>query len=97
MLNIFQFRDSSEIEALVLAVDFVRAEELFTIHLQEYGGDPDTLLFRELSLEQLEDSECAVVKQALDLGVDGLVVYGEQDRWFFVTPLGADGESNVSG
>lgn len=91
MLKIFEFQDvaATPIHAFVLAVDIDRANELFTIHLQEHGGDPDSLIFRELTLDHLQDAASAAIRQALDFGVDGLVLYGEQDRWFFVTPLGS--------
>jgi hypothetical protein len=88
-LMIFQMRDLTPIEALVLSVDYERASELFGHHLVAHGGDPDALMFRGLSRDQLEDDARNAVEEALGLGREGLVVRDAAGQWAFVTPLGA--------
>jgi hypothetical protein len=87
-LMVFQMRDLTPIEALVLAVDYDRASELFGQHLRAQGGDPDALMYRGLDLEQLEDAARMAVEEALGLGREGLVVSDAAGRWAFVSPLG---------
>jgi hypothetical protein len=88
-LMVFQMRDLTSIEALVLALDYERAWELFGQHLLAHGGDPDALMFRGLDLDQLEDDARKSVEEVLDLGREGLVVCDAAGQWAFVTPLGA--------
>lgn len=89
MRSIFQFRGvGTEIEAIVVAADYERARELFQAHLRVHGGDPDTLLFRELGLEHLADEAAAAVRHALGVGRDGLVIHDDIRGWQFTTPLG---------
>jgi len=85
---LFQFRDPLPIEAYVLAPDFDRARELFQRHLQVHGGDPDTLLYRELVLEHLGEDDGAAVSEAMGLNRQGLLVRDDIRGWVFVTPLG---------
>jgi hypothetical protein len=87
-LVVFQMRDLTPIEALVLAVDYDRASELFGEHLLAHGGDPDALMYRALDPEQLEDSARIAVEEALALGREGLVVCDSAGQWAFVSPLG---------
>jgi hypothetical protein len=87
-MRIFQMRDLTPIEALVLASDYDRASELFQQHLRAHGGDPDALLYRELDLKHLEDAARKAVEEALGLARDGLVVCDAADQWVFVMPLG---------
>jgi hypothetical protein len=87
-LMVFQMRDLTPIEALVLAVDYDRASALFGQHLLAHGGDPDALMYRELELPHLEDDARNAVEEALGLGREGLVVCDTADQWAFVTPLG---------
>lgn len=87
-VHIFQMRDLTPIEALVLAIDYDRASELFGQHLRAHGGDPDALLYREVDLKHLEDAAREAVQEALGLARDGLVICDAADRWVFVTPLG---------
>ena len=88
-LMVFQMRDLTPIEALVLAVDYERASELFGQHLLAHGGDPDALMFRGLDFDHLEGGARKAVEEALGLGREGLVVCDAAGLWAFVTPLGA--------
>lgn len=85
---IFQMRDLTPIEALVLATDYDRASEMFEQHLRAHGGDPDALLFRELDLKHLASAARKAVQEALGLARGGLVICDAADHWVFVTPLG---------
>jgi len=87
-MRLFQFRDLTPIEAYVLALDYDCAAELFELHLQAHGGDPDTLLWRELSLGNLGDTEQSIVGEASALDRKGLVTSDAAGCWVFVTPLG---------
>ena len=88
--EIWQFRGvGTDIEAFVLAADYHRARELFQVHLRVHGGDPDTLLFRELELQQIEEPANDAVNEALDLHGEGLVTSDALGRWVFIAPLGA--------
>jgi hypothetical protein len=87
LMRIFEMRDLTPIEAFVLAVDHERALELFAWHLQVHGGNADTVLFREVALEHMEEPANDAVNEALDVGWDGLVTSGAHG-WMFVTPLG---------
>lgn len=89
VIRIFQMRDLTPIEAFVLASDYDRASELFEQHLRAHGGDPDTLLYREVGLEHLNEPANDVVHEALDIGWEGLVTCDANGRWSFVTPLGS--------
>lgn len=72
--SIWQFRGvGTEIEAFVLAGDYDSACELFQAYLRIDGGDPDTLLFRELDLQHLDDDAAVAVREALTIDRDGLV------------------------
>lgn len=88
VIRIFEMRDLTPIEAIVLARDYDRASELFEQHLRAHGGDPDAILYREVGLEHLEGPANDVVPEALDIGWDGLVTCDANGRWSFVTPLG---------
>ena len=87
-MRIFQFRDPTPIEALVLALDQDDATELFEEYVLAHGGDPDTLLWRELDLEHLEDHALAGVRDAMKLNREGLVVFQGEDRMVFVISVG---------
>jgi hypothetical protein len=87
-LLVFQMRDMTPIEAFVLAGNCDRAHELFEEHLRAHGGDPDTLLYREVGLQHLEDEAEPAVREALGLAREGLVVCDAAGRWAFVMPLG---------
>lgn len=84
---IFQMRDLTQIEAIVLAIDYDRASEMFEHHLRAHGGDPDALMYRELGLQHLEDAARKAVEEALGLAREGLVLCDAADHWAFVTPL----------
>jgi hypothetical protein len=88
VLQIYQMRDLTPIEALVLAVDYDRASELFGQHLVAHGGDPDALMYRNLDLDHLEDAARNAVEEALGIGREGLVVSDAAGQWAFVSPLG---------
>lgn len=85
---IFQMRDLTPIEALILATDYDRASEMFEQHLRAHGGDPDALMFRELDLKHLESAARKAVQEALGLAREGLVICDAADQWIFVMPLG---------
>jgi hypothetical protein len=90
----WQFRGvGSEIEAFVLAQDYDFARELFQAHLRVHGGDPDTLLFRELEIDHLEHAAAVVVREALTIDRDGLVIDDDIRGWLFITPLDRSSES----
>jgi hypothetical protein len=89
-MRIFQMRDPTPIEAFVLAADYGRARELFQRHLHAHGGDPDTLLYRELTLEHLDEPEFGCVSVALDVRQEGLVASDALGRWVFIMPVGMD-------
>lgn len=87
--SIWQFRGvGTEIEAFVLAGDYDPACELFQNHLRLHGGDPDTLLFRELEVDHLDEAAAIAVREALAVDRDGLVTHDEMRGWLFITPLG---------
>lgn len=87
--NIWQFRGvGTEIEAFVLAEDYDSASEVFQNHLRVHGGDPDTLLFRELDLHHLDDDAAVVVRGALGIERDGMVSHDDIRGWVFITSLG---------
>ncbi len=85
---IFEFRDTTPIEAFVLALDYDRAAKLFEMHLTAHGGDPDTLLFRPWPFDDLSEPEQSIVQEALALDREGLLTCDTEERWVFVTPLG---------
>lgn len=85
---VFQFRDPTPIEALVLANDYDRAAAVFSRYLDEHDGDPDTLLWRELPLDNLADAAVGPVREALGLAREGIVTCDADGRWVFATPLG---------
>lgn len=87
--SIWQFKGvGTEIEALVLATDYDPARELFQGHLRVHGGDPDTLLFRQLKMQHLEQDVAVAVREALSIERDGLVTHDEVRGRLFITPLG---------
>jgi hypothetical protein len=87
--SIWQFRGvGTEIEAFVLAGDYDPACELFQAHLRVNGGDPDTLLFREVGLDHLDDDAAVAVREALTIGRDGLVMHDDIRGWLFINRLG---------
>ncbi len=85
---VFEFRDMTPIEAFVLAQDDERAAEMFQSHLQAHGGDPDTLMWRERSVDYLGEVEGRVISEALAIDREGLVSCDASGRWVFVTALG---------
>jgi hypothetical protein len=87
-MRIFQFRDPTPIEALVLASDQDDATELFEDYVLAQGGNPDTLLWRELGLDHLEDDALSGVRDAMKLSREGLLVYQGEGRLVFVIPVG---------
>lgn len=88
MMRLFEFRDPTPIEAYVLASDQDDATELFQEYALARGGDPDTLLWRELELTHLDDDAISGVSDAMALNREGLVICQPVDRWLFITPLG---------
>jgi hypothetical protein len=87
-IRIWEMRDLTPIEAVVLARDYDRATELFERHLRAHGGNPDALLYREVGLEHLDEPANDAVNEALDIGWEGLVSCDANGRWSFVAPLG---------
>jgi hypothetical protein len=92
-MHIFEMRDMTPVEAIVLAPDYDRAFALFEQHLHAHGGDPDALLWRQLGIEHLQDDAEAAVQEALKLDREGLVTCDTAGQWVFVTPLGAGVEA----
>lgn len=86
-MRIFEFRDPTPIEAYVLATDQESAFELFEEYVLARGGDPDTLLWREWSIDNLDEPEQAKVCEALELKREGVVAQQSVGHWVFVTTL----------
>jgi hypothetical protein len=88
-LCVFQMREPSvPLEAFVLAPDQERAAALFELYVRAYDGDPDTLLWREWRVDQLDEPERSLIDQALALRREGLLTPDILGRWAFITPLG---------
>ena len=92
MRRLFEFRDPTPIEGFVLAEDYEHAVELFQLYLLTLGGDPDTLLWREWTLDDLEGAPRSAVNAALEIDRDGLATGNAYGRWVFITPLGNHAE-----
>lgn len=88
VIRVFEMRDPTPIEAFVLATDSERAAELFGMHLQAHGGDPDTLLWREWPVDDLGDPPRNIVQEVWGLHREGLLTCDAEDRWVFITPVG---------
>lgn len=93
VIRLFEFRDFTPIEAFVLATDEHGATERFKEYVIANGGDPDSLLWRELTREHLEDDFQSAVREAMEMNREGLVIRDEMDRWVFITPLGDAGST----
>jgi hypothetical protein len=87
-VRLFQMRDLTPIEAIVLAFDYDRASELFEQHLRAHGGDPDAVLYREVELQHLEELANDAVYEALELDREGLVTCDANGHWSFISSLG---------
>lgn len=85
---IFEFRDTTPIEALVIAEDQEAATGIFQRYLRAHDGDPDTLLWRQLQLDHLTDEAGVAVREALGLARAGLISCDALGNWAFVIPLG---------
>lgn len=92
-MRIYQMRDLTPIEALVLAGNYDRAAAIFEQHLLAHGGDPDAVLYREVELQHLDEPANDAVYEALDLGREGLVSCDASGVWSFVTPVGECGKA----
>ena len=88
MIRVFEFRDLGEIEAFVLAADQDDATVLFEEHVLSHGGDPDSCLWREWSMDNFGEPEQSVVREAMGLGRQGLLACDAGGRWAFTTPIG---------
>ena len=86
-MRLFEFRDPTPIEAFALAPSYDRARKMFRRHLQANGGDADTLLWRERSLDDLDQVEQSAIKGAMSIGRPGLVSRVSVGRWVFIIPL----------
>jgi hypothetical protein len=86
-VRLFEFRDTSDISALVLAVDHDNATEIFEAYVFAEGGDPDSLLWRELVITDLQDDASSAVQDAMQLDREGLVICQAADRWVFIASL----------
>ena len=73
MMRLFEFRDPTPIEAFVLAVDYMRARQMFRHHLRAHGGDPDTVLWRERDLNDLGEAQQLALEEAATIHREGLV------------------------
>ena len=87
-MRVYEMRDPTPIEAFVLAPDYDRAFEIFGGYLKTHGGDPDTLLYREWQVANLEGEARSVIEEAIALDRVGLVTCDAAGQWVFVTPLG---------
>jgi hypothetical protein len=86
---VFQMREpSAPLEAFVLASDQERAAALFELYVRAHDGDPDTLLWREWRLNQLDEPERPLIEQALALRREGLMTPDILGQWAFTTPIG---------
>jgi hypothetical protein len=89
-MRIFEFRNPTPIQAFGLAPDQDDASELFQEYVLARGGDPDSLLWRELALPHLDEDARAGVRDAMRLNREGLIVREGVGRWAFVIPVGGD-------
>lgn len=87
-MKIFEFRDPTPLEALVIAPDEETATAIFQMYLRAHDGDPDTLLWRELQMHHLQDLAAVAVQEGLALGREGLIICDAEEQWIFVVPLG---------
>jgi hypothetical protein len=87
-MRLFDFRDTGGLSAVVLAADPDDATEIFEEYVFAEGGDPDSLLWREITIADLQDDPLlAVFRNAMQLDRQGLVVRQAEDRWVFIIPL----------
>jgi hypothetical protein len=86
-LRLFEFRDTAELSALVLAADHDDATEMFEEYTLAEGGDPDGLLWREISLRDLMPEAQSAVHDAMRLKREGLVIFQAEGRWLFLAVL----------
>ncbi|GAA4756818.1 hypothetical protein GCM10023264_25790 [Sphingomonas daechungensis] len=91
MIRISEMRDLGTVEAFVLAADVDRASEIFEHYLWVVGGDPDTIMLRELELQQLNEPANDAVYEALEFGCEGLVLRDPDGEWGFVSAEGPSG------
>ena len=88
MMSLFEFRDSTPIEAFVIAKDVDRALAMFKLYLETNGGDPDTVLWRERDLDDLDEGQQLALAHAATIDREGLVTVDASGRWVFLIPLG---------
>jgi hypothetical protein len=95
-VRLFEFRDTSEISAVVLAENYDDATEIFEEYVLSEGGDPDSLLWREIAIGNLQDEASSAVSDAMNLNREGLVICQAEDRWVFIAPLDHRGSPEPS-
>jgi hypothetical protein len=87
-MRLFDFRDTGGLSAVVLAADPDDATEIFEEYVFVEGGDFDSLLWREITIADLQDGPLlAVFRNAMQLDRQGLVVRQAEDRWVFIILL----------
>ena len=94
MMGLFEFRDPTPIEAFVIAKDTDRALAMFKLYLETNGGDPDTVLWRERDLEDLDEAQQLALEEAATIHREGLVIVDASGRWVLLIPLGGQSNQN---
>ena len=94
MMGLFEFRDPTPIEAFVIAKDTDRALAMFKLYLETNGGDPDTVLWRERDLEDLDEAQQLALEDAATIHREGLVTVDVSGRWVLLIPLGGQSNQN---
>lgn len=87
MMRLFEFRDSTPIEAFVISKDVDRALAMFKLYLETNGGDPATLLWRERDFDDLDEAQQLALADAATIDREGLVIVDGSGRWVFLVPL----------
>ena len=87
MTSLFEFRDSTPIEAFVISKDVDRALAMFKLYLETNGGDPATLLWRERDFDDLDEAQQLALADAATIDREGLVIVDGSGRWVFLVPL----------
>ena len=94
MMGLFEFRDPKPVEAFVIAKDTDRALAMFKLYLETNGGDPNTVLWRERDLEDLDEAQQLALEEAATIHREGLVIVDGSGRWDFHVPLGDQSNHN---
>lgn len=94
-MRLFEFRDLAETAAFVLAAECERATAIFQLYLLAHGGDPDSLMWRDRNVDDLDQAEQSAVTDAIEINREGLVICDTAGRWAFVTPVGDQADNQA--